>query len=122
MASYEKHAEVLSSLNAFNHRNKTNLNKRDAILHEVGKHREKQTASINFRKNVLESQKRANYINEYDRLKGVMTAGLVKHTSTKRVHERMGRLKELASESIHGKTHAIFKPKTHDQKNGCREI
>ena len=28
----------------------------------------------------------------------------------------MGKLKELASESIHGKKHDIFKPKTDEQK------
>ena len=75
MASYEQHAEVLSRLNAFNHRNKTNFNKRDAVLHEIQRHRENKAASITFRKNVLESQKRTNYQNEYDRLRGIMTSG-----------------------------------------------
>ena len=28
----------------------------------------------------------------------------------------MGRLKELASESIHGKVHAVFKPKREEEK------
>ena len=117
MASYEQQAEVLSRLNAFNNRNKTNFNKRDAVLHEIHRHRENQATRIKFRNNILESQKRANYKNEYDRLRGVMTTGLVKDaTSKKYINERMGRLKELASESIHGKGHAVFKPKKEEEK------
>ena len=57
MASYEQQAEVLSKLNAFSDRNKTNFNKRDAVLHEINRHRENQASSIKFRKNVLENQK-----------------------------------------------------------------
>ena len=112
MASYEQQAEVLSKLNAFSHRNKTNFDKRDAVLHEINRHRENQASSIKFRKNVLESQKRTNYINEYDRLRGRLTSlnsGLVKDAPTiKHINERLGKLKELASESIHGKKHEIY--------------
>jgi len=97
MASYEQQAEVLSRLNAFSNRNKTNFNKRDAVLHEIHRHRENQAASIKFRRGWLESQKRANYKNEYDRLMGAMTAGLVRESSKKYINERMDRLKELAN-------------------------
>ena len=119
MASYEQQAEVLSKLNAFSDRNKTNFSKRDAVLHEINRHRENQASSIKFRKNVLESQKRANYVNEYDRLMGKLTSlnsGLVKDAPTiKNINERMGKLKELASESIHGKKHYVFHDKTEEQ-------
>ena len=74
MASYEQQAEVLSKLNAFSDRNTTNFNKRDAVLHEINRHRENQASSIKFRKNVLESQKLTNYVNEYDRLRGKLTS------------------------------------------------
>ena len=117
MASYEQQAEVLSRLSAFSHRNKTNFNKRDAVLHEIQRHRENKAASITFRKNVLESQKRTNYQNEYDRLRGIMTSGLVRDAlSKKHINQRMGKLKELASESIHGKVHQVFKPKKDEEK------
>ena len=117
MASYEQQAEVLSKLNAFTDRNKTNFSKRDAVLHEINRHRENQASSIKFRKNLLESQKRSNYVNEYDRLRGSLHSGLVKDApSIKYINERMGKLKELASESIHGKKHDVFKPKTDEQK------
>ena len=119
MVSYEQQAEVLSKLNAFSDRNKTNFSKRDAVLHEINRHRENQASSIKFRKNVLENQKRANYVNEYDRLMGKLTSlnsGLVKDApSIKYINERMGKLKELASESIHGKQHPIFHDKTEEQ-------
>ena len=115
MVSYEQQAEVLSKLNAFSDRNKTNFNKRDAVLHEINRHRENQASSIKFRKNVLESQKRANYVNEYDRLRGAMLSGSVRESSNRYINERMGKLKELASESIHGKQHPIFHDKTEEQ-------
>ena len=119
MVSYEQQAEVLSKLNAFSDRNKTNFSKRDAVLHEINRHRENQASSIKVRKNVLESQKRANYVNEYDRLMGKLTSlnsGLVKDApSIKYINERMGKLKELASESIHGVKHPIFHDKTEEQ-------
>ena len=91
MASYEQQAEVLSKLNAFSDRNKTNFSKRDAVLHEINRHRENQASSIKFRKNLLESQKRSNYVNEYDRLRGSLHSGLVKDAPTiKYINERMG--------------------------------
>ena len=117
IASYKQQAEALNKLNAFADRNKTNFNKRDAVLHEINRHRENQASSIKFRKNVLESQKRANYVNEYDRLRGAMLSGLVRESSNKYINERMGKLKELASESIHGKQHSIFYEKTDEQKS-----
>ena len=116
MVSYEQQAEVLSKLNAFADRNKTNLNKRDAVLHEINRHRENQASSIKFRKNVLENQKRANYVNEYDRLKGALSSKLVSEPSIKHINLRMGKLKDLAHESIHGVKHEVFKPKTEDEK------
>jgi len=117
MASYEQQAEkVLNKLNAFSDRNKTNFNKRDAVLHEINRHRENQASNIKFRKNVLESQKRTNYINEYDRLRGSLTSmnsGLVKHAPTIRhINERLNKLKDLADESINGKEqHEIYHKK-----------
>lgn len=117
MASYERQAQVLKGLNAFTHRNNTVYNKHDALLHEIGKHREHQAASINFRKNLLESQKRSNYMNEYDRLRGALASGLVKEPSKKYINQRLGTLKELASESIHGKKRSIFYEKTDEQKS-----
>ena len=108
---------MLSKLNAFSDRNKTNFSKRDSVLHEINRHRENQASSIKFRKNLLESQKRSNYVNEYNRLRGSLHSGLVKDAPTiKHINLRMGKLEELASESIHGVKHDVFNPKTDEQK------
>ena len=56
-------------------------------------------------------------MNEYDRLRGALASGLVKEPSKKYINERLGKLKELASESIHGKKHSIFYEKTDEQKS-----
>ena len=103
MASYEQQAEVLRRLQAFRKRNKPNLNKKDVLLHEIHRHREHKAASIKFRRNLLETQKRENYKNEYDRLRGAMLAGLVTESFKTYIHQRMGKLKDLARESLHGK-------------------
>ena len=53
---------------------------------------------------MLETQKRENYKNEYDRLKGAMLSGLVTETNKKYIDQRLGKLKDLARESVNGKT------------------
>ena len=120
---YEQQAEVLSKLKAFVPRNGTAYNKHDAVLYEISKHRERQAENINFRNKILERQKRANYINEYDRLAGVLGSGLVKSApAIKHINERMGHLKDLASESIHGRKHNIFEPKKEEEKRTQRKL
>ena len=48
---------------------------------------------------------------------GAMLAGLVRESSKNiYINQRMGKLKELASESIHGKQHKIFRPKNEEEK------
>ena len=125
MASYEQQAEVLSRLSAFSHRNKTNFNKRDAVLHEIQRHRENKAASIRFRKNVLESQKRTNYQNE--RLRGIMTSGLVhdapsKNTST----NEWGNLRNLQVNqcTVKGMRCSVLRKRNrnHEQKGYMKRI
>ena len=116
MASYEQQAEVLSRLNAFSHRNRTNFNKTDALIHEIHRHRENQTASIKFRNRRVRNSEKKKSKNEYDRLRGAMLAGLVRESFKKYINERMGKLKDLARQSIHGKKHDIFSPKEDNEK------
>jgi hypothetical protein len=117
MVSYEQRAElILQGVNAFRPRNGTNYYKHDRIIHEIQKHRENKEYSVNFRKNVLEHQKRQNYKMEYDRLKGAMK-GIVTESSKRYINLRMGTIKDLANISLHGKTkHEIFSPKDKDQQ------
>jgi hypothetical protein len=80
------------------------------LLTEVEKKREHQSKSIAFRRNVLESQRRSNYINEYDRIKGEIEHRRVKHMPVMNALElRKTNLKQLAQLSLHGDVHDIFK-------------
>ena len=66
------------------------------MLHEQKK--EKNKAQIEFRNDILESQKRINYKNEFDRLQGAKKiAGLDDNTKT-----RMQELQEKATQSLNG--------------------
>ena len=56
-SSYEQRIEALSKLKAFSQTNKPNCNKRDALLHEISRHREKPAESIKLRKQWLDRQK-----------------------------------------------------------------
>jgi len=96
----EKAAKRISSLKTFNPNHKWSL--QDKLLHERVKKIHDQEASIAFRKNLLESQRRANYINEYDRLRGEMESGLVgkKHPLEKQLKTRQLELRELARLSL----------------------
>ena len=58
MASYEQQAEVLSRRNAFSHRNKTNFKKRDALVHELHRHKENQAANIKLKKKRVRNSER----------------------------------------------------------------
>ena len=68
----EKAAKRISSLKTFYPNQKWSL--QDELLHERGKKIQGREASIACRKNLLESQSRVNYVNEFDRLKGHLCA------------------------------------------------
>ena len=91
----EKAAMQISSLKTFNPKHDWSL--LDRLHHQRFKKTHAREASIAFRKNVLESQKRANYMNEYDRLEGIMNSGLVgqKHPLEGQLKERQQKLKEM---------------------------
>ena len=118
MISYEHQTELLlSGVNEFRPRNGTNNYKHDRVLHEIQRHRENKASNINFRRNVLEHQKRNNYTMEYDRLRMAMLSGLVTESSKRYINLRLGTIKDLAHLSIHGKRrHQIFEPKEYEQK------
>ena len=60
---------------------------------------------------MLETQKRENYKNEYDRLRGAMLSGLITETSRKYIYQGMGKLKDLARESTTAQTTRFLCPK-----------
>ena len=90
----EKKAKVLANL-------KIKHGLRDKFIHDS---KQEQVASIAFRKNLLESQLRVNYVNEFDRLKGHYYANKNLPAPTKtHLENRLKNLQKLARQSLHGK-------------------
>ena len=68
------------------------------LISELPEKREKIKAQIEFRNNILESQKRINYKNEFDRLQGAKRiSGL-----DPQVKSRMKELQKKAKQSLNG--------------------
>ena len=76
------------------------------LIAELQEKREKIKASVQFRHDLLESQKRVNYKNEFDRLQGAKKlTGLDANTKT-----RMQELQKKARQSLNGgePSHRIY--------------
>ena len=78
------------------------------LIAELPEKREKIKAQIEFRNDILESQKRVNYKNEFDRLKGAKKlSGLDANAKT-----RMKELQKKAKQSLNGTpSHRIYSAK-----------
>ena len=78
------------------------------LIAELPEKREKIKAQIGFRHDLLESQKRINYKNEFDRLQGVKKLpGLDANTKS-----RMKELQKKARQSLNGEpSHRIYSSK-----------
>ena len=79
------------------------------LIAELPEKREKIKAQVQFRHDILESQKRINYQNEFDRLQGAKKLpGLDPHIKT-----RMQELQKKAKQSLKGDTdtHRIYSTK-----------
>ena len=78
------------------------------LISELPEKREKIKAQIEFRNNILESQKRVNYKNEFDRLQGAKRiSGLDVNAKT-----RMKELQTKARQSLKGEpAHRIYSTK-----------
>ena len=77
------------------------------LIAELPEKREKIKAQVQFRHDILESQKRINYQNEFDRLQGAKKLpGLDPHIKT-----RMQELQKKARQSLKGDTHRIYSTK-----------
>ena len=110
----EKAAQRISSLKTYNPKHKWSL--RDKLIHEQGKHIYDREANIKIRNDILESQKRVNYVNEFDRLKGIYYANRALPAPTKtHLKNRMKNLQDLAKESIYGKDY-LYKDNVDDYK------
>jgi hypothetical protein len=78
------------------------------LIAELPEKREKIKAQIEFRNDILESQKRVNYKNEFDRLQGAKKiSGLDANAKT-----RMKELQKKAKQSLNGSpAHRIYSTK-----------
>ena len=78
------------------------------LIAELPEQREKVKAQVQFRHDLLESQKRVNYKNEFDRLQGAKKiAGLDANTKS-----RMKELQTKAKQSLNGTpSHRIYSAK-----------
>ena len=78
------------------------------LIAELPEKREKIKAQIEFRNDILESQKRVNYKNEFDRLQGAKKIiGLDANAKT-----RMKELQKKAKQSLNGSpAHRIYSTK-----------
>ena len=78
------------------------------LIAELPEKREKIKAQIEFRNDVIESQKRVNYKNEFDRLQGAKKiSGLDPQVKT-----RMKELQKKAKQSLNGTpSHRIYSTK-----------
>ena len=79
------------------------------LIAELPEKREKIKAQVQFRHDLLESQKRVNYQNEFDRLQGAKKlAGLDPH-----IKARMQDLQKKARQSLNGgePSHRIYSTK-----------
>ena len=78
------------------------------LIAELPERKEKIKAQIEFRNDILESQKRVNYKNEFDRLQGAKKiSGLDANAKT-----RMKELQKKAKQSLNGSpSHRIFSTK-----------
>ena len=77
------------------------------LMEEMKKKRANIVSSVQFRNELLESQKRINYQNEFDRLQGSKKlSGLDPN-----VKSRMKELQSKARQSLKGDTHRIYSTK-----------
>ena len=110
----ENAAQRISSRKTCNPNHKWSL--RDRLLHEKLKNIYDQEASITFRKNLLESQNRVNYVNEFDRLKGHLYANRNLPAPTKtHLEKRMKEQQYVARQSLYGRDN-LYKGNVDDYK------
>jgi hypothetical protein len=82
------------------------LNKK--LLLQAKKKTENKIASAQYRKDILESQNRNNYRNEYDRITGHLQNTKITPAEARKLSDRRKDLKNLAKQSINPTPHPVF--------------
>ena len=76
---------------------------------KVLKMHKERVASVQLRHDMIQANKRQNYINEYDRINGMLTHNITHwHISHDHLTNRQKRLKELFDESFEDKKHELY--------------
>ena len=71
-------------------------------------HRER-VASAQLRHDMIQANKRQNYLNEYDRINGILSHNIAHgHVSHEHLTNRKNRIKELFDESFENKKHELY--------------
>ena len=79
------------------------------LIAELPERRERITASVKYRDDLVKHQERSNYINEYDRLKGEIERRRVRGLQSVKLKNRQSDLKTLAKQSLNEPIHDIYK-------------
>ena len=85
------------------------IKKSPVDMHKIlTKHKEKHE-SIQLRHDIIQANRRQNYINEYDRINGYLTHNITHgHISHDVLTKRKERLKELFDESFESALHELY--------------
>jgi hypothetical protein len=78
----------------------TNLHFYKNLQKKIDAHNTKAT-SITLRKQWLEKQKVNNYINEYDRIRGILSQSVLGTKNTTQLEKRKSDLEKLGAKAIH---------------------
>ncbi len=57
-------------------------------------------ASIQFRKDALQAAVRSNHLNEYERIRGLLSQSILKGTSRQHLDERLKALEKLGAKAV----------------------
>ena len=79
------------------------------MIAELPEQVKKIQASVQLRRNFLEGQKISNYINEYERLTGLMNSATTPALHHPRITARKKELEALARRSVEPPFHRIYK-------------
>ena len=78
-------------------------------LQDLLKKKKEQHESVQYRHDIIQANKRQNYMNEYDRINGILSHNIAHgHVSHEHLTNRKNRIKELFDESFENKKHELY--------------
>jgi len=78
-------------------------------LKDLLKKKKEQHESLQYRHDMIQANKRENYINEYDRINGILSNNIAHgHVSAEYLTSRNNKIKKLFDESFEDKKHELY--------------